>query len=82
MKNIKLIMLKSIKACMYFCAAIVCLILLLLVVYHIVLWIALDFDPYFFYIDSCLDLGGSWNEEINDCEGSESYKEWKERTWY
>lgn len=40
------------------------------------------FHPYAFYIDSCLDLGGRWNYEINDCEGSESYDNWKDRTWF
>lgn len=27
-------------------------------------------DPFFFQIDSCLDAGGRWNEEINECEGA------------
>lgn len=48
----------------------------------IALLLLLLVDPYFFYIDACLDGGGQWNEEVNDCEGSKSYTEWKERTWY
>jgi len=55
---------------------------LLLISYLIFIWVMHDYNPYFFYIDSCLDLGGRWNYEINDCEGSESYREWKDRTWY
>lgn len=40
----------------------------------------LIFDPYFFYIDSCLDLGGRWNAALNTCEGSAAYEAWKART--
>jgi hypothetical protein len=71
---------KNIKKLVFLFFKIIGVILLILFLIPVLYLIV--FDPYFFYIDSCLDLGGSWNEEINDCEGSKSYKEWKERTWY
>ena len=36
--------------------------------YLFMLWVANDFDPYFWQIDDCLDSGGRWNDVINQCE--------------
>ncbi len=37
-------------------------------IHSLVIWIVLDFDPYFWQIDGCLDGGGRWNDAINQCD--------------
>ncbi len=56
---------------MYFCTSLLTGLILFIA------WYFLIHDPYFFSIDSCLDLGGRWNYEINECEGSPRYIEWQ-----
>ena len=80
MKNIKSILSKILKAWMLFCTFMVSSIVALLIVYNVSIWATLGFDPHFFYIDTCLDLGGVWNYDENICEQSDAYNEWKERT--
>ncbi len=65
---------------MWLCTLAITSLLMLIIIYNVTIWILLDFNPFFFYIDSCMDLGGRWNYDTNDCEGSEKYNEWKERT--
>lgn len=65
---------------MYFCTFIVSSFVLLIILYTLFEWVVFGFKLDFFYIDSCLDLGGRWNYELDECEGSQSYIEWKERT--
>jgi hypothetical protein len=40
---------------------------LFFIIHSIILWVILDFDPYFLSIDSCLDFGGVWNDETKQC---------------
>jgi hypothetical protein len=68
MKNIKNAGRWIFEATIGFCAGITAILLFLLVVSILAIWAAFDFDPYFFHIDSCLDGGGRWNEEIHECE--------------
>jgi hypothetical protein len=67
---------------MYLCTFCISGYILLYIISSLVMWIILDYDPYFVYIDACLDLGGVWNDETKDCEKSELYNKWKQRTWF
>lgn len=61
------------------CTAIVSFGVLTLLSINITMWARTGFNPDYSRIDRCLDLGGRWNYELRDCEGSESYKEWKQK---
>lgn len=37
-------------------------------IYLVALWVTTDFNPYFLQIDSCLDRGGIWLDEVNQCD--------------
>lgn len=78
MKNIRVFFKNLWKLWMYFCTALVSLAGTMLVIFCIITFTLLG-NP---YIDSCLDLGGRWNDQIHDCEGSPAYNAWKERTWW
>ncbi|MBK9584409.1 MAG: hypothetical protein KA099_03015 [Alphaproteobacteria bacterium] len=39
--------------------------------YLFFLWAITGFNPYFLEIDSCVDFGGGWNDELNICEYEE-----------
>lgn len=80
MKNIKWVFNKFWKAWIWLSIIAVSLLVTLVITYTVSLWAVSGFDPYFFYSDTCIDLGGVWNNESHQCEGSESYDEWKERT--
>ncbi|MFP4098917.1 MAG: hypothetical protein ACLFP8_06420 [Alphaproteobacteria bacterium] len=41
--------------------------LALFILYTAVIWVVLDFDPYFLQIDSCLDEGGAWDNVASKC---------------
>ncbi|MBP9050019.1 MAG: hypothetical protein KBC88_05450 [Alphaproteobacteria bacterium] len=61
MKNIKPFLGKLWKVWMWLCTFAVTVPLVALIGLLLV-------DPFFFQIDSCLDAGGRWNDEINKCE--------------
>lgn len=42
--------------------------LLLMAIMTFGIWVALDYDPYFLEIDSCLDAGGVWDETLKHCD--------------
>lgn len=65
---------------MWLCTIAVSTPIILIFMYAFALWVASGFDLYFFYSDTCVDLGGIWSNESHQCEGSSSYDEWKERT--
>jgi hypothetical protein len=67
MKNTKKTLGFFFKIWMYFCTTIVTGIFLLLVFYNIAIWVTLDFDPYFMQIDSCMDEGGVWEDDLDVC---------------
>ncbi|MCC6598472.1 MAG: hypothetical protein IT559_06755 [Alphaproteobacteria bacterium] len=80
MKNINDSFILFRRLSVWSCVLAVSAVFLLLIAYNAAIWVSLDFNPYFFYIDSCMDLGGQWNYDANQCEGSALYNEWKERT--
>lgn len=67
---------------MWFCTASVTVTIIFLIALEIYIWSMHGFRIDYENLQSCIELGGRWNEAINDCEGSSSYIEWKERTWY
>lgn len=45
----------------------------LLCVPFLISWVLLDFHPYAGQIDSCMDAGGVWNDETNQCDGARKH---------
>lgn len=65
---------------MYLCTFFVTITLIAFLGMEVAIWATLDFSPYYSYIERCMDLGGVWNDQIKDCEGSEMYNQWKQRS--
>ena len=70
MRNIKYRLLLLIKKYRRLFIAIIATLALIYIPICIALWIAHDFHPDFMKIDSCLDSGGHWNYESQECEDS------------
>ncbi len=46
---------------------------LLFIVVDVAIWILLDFNPHYREIDYCMDKGGVWDDEKDECEGARTY---------
>lgn len=54
---------------MYICTTSMTIIILMTCIAFLCLITQFDFGTNFFEVDTCLDMGGRWNETVNDCEG-------------
>ncbi len=73
MKNINIIfnvIFKIVRKILKFLAISFLVLLVLYIIFEIFYY------SHWVYIDSCMDYGGAWNEELNKCEGSSRYDEW------
>ncbi|MCC6598471.1 MAG: hypothetical protein IT559_06750 [Alphaproteobacteria bacterium] len=70
MKNIKPVASRVWKIGKWVCALLLAAYVLVFSVYTLAIWASLDFNPHFMEIESCMDAGGVWDYDINECDGA------------